>query len=196
VPTAQQQVTRMAIICASAFVVLNITFYFLSGSYFESHRTIVAGVGAVPAYTPDQMQHVQLTLLWFTGVIAAFSFVSGLAPRVVGHVIPVVFGVIDLIAAFVAFSRDAPAVLGTTLLVCGILLPLLAWHSYRGSRPAWAFLIAMCGTFAVVELFGAPKVRGALEVGLWTTMILPGLKVVAVAALASLRGAYVERGPA
>jgi hypothetical protein len=45
-------------------------------------------------------------------------------------------------------------------------------------------------------LFGAPKVRGALDIGLWTTMILPGLNAVAAFTLASLRGEYLERGGA
>jgi hypothetical protein len=83
-----------------------------------------------------------------------------------------------------------------TLLVAGVLMPVLAWHSFfRRSRPAWAFLVAICGVFAVVELFGAPKVRGALDVSLWLTMILPGLNVVAVAALISLRADYLDREP-
>jgi hypothetical protein len=72
-------------------------------------------------------------------------------------------------------------------------MPVLAWHSYHGSRAAWAFLTAMCAVFAVVEVFGAPKVRGALDLSLWLTMILPGLNAVAFAALVSLRADYIDR---
>ena len=105
----------------------------------------------------------------------------------VGHLIPVVLAVGYLVGAVAGFTHNAPGVVGMTLLVAGVLMPVLAWHSFHRSRPAWAFLVAICGVFAVVELFGAPKVRGALDLSLWLTMILPGLNVVAVAALVSLR---------
>ena len=193
-PTAHEQTKYMTIICVGAFVVLNLGFYVLSGSYFESHRELVGGV-SVLSYTPEQMTHVRTTFAMFSGVIAAFGFVAGIRPRVIGHLIPMVLGAVNLAASYAAFSRDQPAVLGMTLLVSGVLMPVLAALSYRQSRPAWAFLIAICGVFAVVEFFGAPKVRGALDVGLWITMILPGLNAVAVAALVSLRGGYVERDP-
>jgi hypothetical protein len=117
-------------------------------------------------------------------------------PRVTGHLIPTLLGVGHLIAAVAVFIHGAPSVLPMTLFVSGVLMPVLAGYSLRGSRAAWAFLVALCGVFAVVELFGAPKLRGALDIGLWITMILPGLNAVATAALASLRGDYVERAPA
>jgi hypothetical protein len=192
---AADQIKRMAIICVTSFVALNAAFYFLSGNYFENHRDIVAGVGAVATYTPEKMMHVRMTFVLLTGVVGAFGFVAGLAPRVVGHFLPVLLGIINLIAAAGAFAKGAPGVLGMTLLVAGILLPTLAHFSWRGSRPAWAFLVAMCAVFSVVEFFGAPKVRGALDIGLWTAMILPGLNAIAVVALASLRGTYVDRSP-
>jgi len=115
---------------------------------------------------------------------------------VMGHLIPMLLGATHLVAGVAAFWHGAPGVLGMTLLVSGVLMPVLVVFSSQGSRPAWAFLIAICGVFAVVEFFGAPKVRGALDVSLWITMILPGLNAVAVAALASLRGEYVERDAA
>jgi hypothetical protein len=121
--------------------------------------------------------------------------------------------VFHLIAGVAAFGHhDVPLVVGVTLLVSGVLMPVLAFYSYRQSRPAWAFLIALCGVFAVVEFFGAPKIRDAMGTGVWTwvirlgapnvheargglwiAMILPGLSAVATAALVSLRGTYVER---
>jgi hypothetical protein len=186
---------RMAIICAGAFVALNAAFYFLSGSYFDSHREILRGV-SVPAYSPEQMAHVRMTFAVFSGVVAAASGVAGIWPRVVGHLIPPLLGATHLVASVMAFQHDAPSVLWVTLLVSGVLMPVLAWHSYHRARPAWAFLVAICGVFAVVEFFGAPKVRGALDLGLWITMILPGLNAVAAFALVSLRGEYVERDPA
>jgi hypothetical protein len=190
--TAHEPTKRMAILCVAAFLALNVVFFILSNSYFDSHRELVAGISQ-PSYSPDQMMHVRVTFAAFSGIVAAFGFVAGLKPRLIGHVIPVLLGAVDLIAGIAAFAHELPAVLGMTLLVCGLVMPVLAWHSYRGSRAAWAFLVAICGVFAVVLLFGAPKVRGALDIGLWITMILPGLNAVAAAALVSLRGEYVER---
>jgi hypothetical protein len=192
-PAASEQIKRMAIVCVTAFVLVNVAFYLMSGSYFASHREIVVGVGSVATYTPELAMHVRMTFVVFSGVVAAFGFVAGLEPRKVGHLLPVLLGLADLAGAVGAFTHDAPAVVGVTLLVAGLLLPVLAHFSFRGSRPAWAFLVAMCGVFALVEFFGAPKVSRAINVGLWTAMILPGLNAVAVAALASLRGSYVER---
>jgi hypothetical protein len=191
--TAPAPIPRIAILTVGAFVALNVAFYFLSGSYFESHREIVAGVGSMPSYSPAQMTHVRLTFALFSGIVAVWGFAAAVWPRVVGHLIPTLLGVGHLAGAVAAFTHGAPSVVGMTLLVSGALMPVLAWHSYRGSRPAWAFLVAICGVFAVVELFGAPKVRGALDIGLWVTMILPGLNAVATAALVSLRGHYIER---
>jgi hypothetical protein len=193
--TAPQPALRIAILCVGAFLVLNVVFFLLSGSYFDGHRELVAGISQ-PSYSPAQMMHVRVTFAVFSGVVAAFAFLAGLWPRVLGHLLPVLLGAVDLIASAGAFMHDSPAVVGMTLLVCGIVMPVLAWHSYRGSRAAWAFLVAICGVFAVVLLFGAPKVRGALDVGLWTTMILPGINAVAAFALVSLRGEYLERSGA
>jgi hypothetical protein len=195
-PTAPEPLKRMAIICVVAFVVANVAFYFMSASYFDSHRQVVPGLGSMPSYSPAEMSHVRTMFAVFTGVVAAFGFAASLRGRLVGHVLPVLFGVAHLVGCVAAFIGNAPAVLGMTLLVSGILLPVLAASSYRGSRPAWAFLVAMCGVFAVVEFFGAPKVRGALGLSLWITMIFPGLNAIAVAALVSLRGEYVERDAA
>jgi hypothetical protein len=195
-PAASDPLKRMAIICVVAFVAVNAAFYVLSGSYFESHVEIVPGIGSRLAYSPEQMTHVRMAFALCTGVIAAFGFVAGLAPRAVGHLIPVVLCLGYLTGAFAAFTRGAPAVVGVTLLVAGLLLPTLAHFSFRGSRSAWAFLIAMCGVFALIGFFGAPKVRDAVHVSLWTAMILPGINAVAAAALASLRRTYVERSVA
>jgi hypothetical protein len=192
--TAHEQTKRMAIICAGAFVALNVAFYFLSGSYFGSHREIVGGV-SVSSYSPEQMAHVRMSFAVFSGVVAACGFAAGIWARTVGHLLPVLFGAGHLAASVGAFANGAPLVVGAVLALSGLLLPVLAWSSYRHARPAWAFLVAMCGVFAVAEFFGAPKIRDALGGGLWIAMIFPGLNAVAVAALLSLRGEYVERDP-
>jgi len=72
-------------------------------------------------------------------------------------------------------------------------MPVLAWHSYQRQRAPWAFLVAICAVFAVTDLFGAPRIGQTLSIGLWSTMIIPGLYAVAAVALIQLRGQYVER---
>lgn len=202
--TAHGQTRHMAILCAGAFIVAYLGFYVMSGSYFGSHHEI----------GPEQMTYIRASFAVFAGVVAAFGFAASTRPREVGHLIPALLGVLHLIAGVAAFlHHDVPLVVGVTLVVSGVLLPVLAFYSYRYSRPAWAFLIALCGVFAVVEFFGAPKIRDAMASGLWTwmvqllgapklqeargglwiAMIFPGISAVAVAALVSLRGKYVER---
>lgn len=192
--TALESIKRMAILGTGPFIVLNVVFYVLSGFYFGSHRQIVAGVGSVPSYSPEQMTHIRMTFAAFLGIVAAAGSFAGTQPRLAGHLLALLLGAIHLAAGGAAFWHGL-RVLGITLLVAGLLMPVLAWYSYRRSRPAWAFLIAICGVFAVAEFFGVSKVRDALDVGLWIAMILPGLNAVAVAALVAIRGEYVERDP-
>ncbi|HEX8111035.1 MAG TPA: hypothetical protein VF516_25065 [Kofleriaceae bacterium] len=112
------------------------------------------------------------------------------------HVLAALLGVANLVFGFFAFTHHLPGALTATLLVSGLLVPTLAHFSYRRSRAAWAFLVALCGVFAVVSLFGAPKISHALDVRLGMTMILPALYVVACVMLALLHANYVDAAPA
>jgi hypothetical protein len=191
------KIKPMALGCAGAFVLVNVFFYFLSASYFDSHTEIVAGAGAVPSYSPAQMMQVRTSFAIFAAVVAGVSFVAALKPREIGHLLPVPFGLVFVISAFPALMSSSPPVLGMTWLIAGALMLSLSWWSYRHrSRPAWAFLIALCAVFAIAELFGAPKIARALDVRLWIAMIDPALKVVAVIALSSLRDDYREAAAA
>jgi hypothetical protein len=193
--TTGQLTTRMAILCGVAFAVVNVAFYFLSQSYFDGHHEIVGGA-SVPTFSPAQVSHIRVVFALITAVIAAVSFVAGLAPRLVGHLLPAVLGACNLVGGIAAVFSHLPGVLGVTLLVAGVLMPVLAWSSYKEhARASWAFLGGMCGVFALVSLFGAPKLRGILDVSLWTTMIFPGLYVVAAVTLYVVRADYVDRAP-
>ncbi|HEX7836451.1 MAG TPA: hypothetical protein VF469_03260 [Kofleriaceae bacterium] len=195
-PTAPGQPERMAILCGVALVAVNALFYFLSDSYVDSHHQIVGGA-SVPSFSPDQVTHIRVVFGAITAVVAAVGFVAGLAPREVGHVLPAVLGLCNLAGGIAALFSSQPGVLGVTLVVSGVLMPTLAHFSYRHhTRAAWAFLGSMCGVFALIGLFGAPKLRGILDVSLWTTMIFPGLYVVAAVTLFALRDDYEARAPA
>ena len=186
---------RVAILCGVALVAVNAFFYFLSDSYFGSHHQIVGGA-TVASFSPEQVRHIRVVFGGITAVIALVSFVAGLRPREVGHLLPTVLGLCNLVGGIAAAFSNLPGVLGATLFVAGVLMPVLALSSYRHrARPAWAFLGSMCGVFAVVSLFGAPKLRGILDVSLWTTMIFPGLYLVADVTLYALRDDYVDREP-
>jgi hypothetical protein len=194
-PTADSKAStaQIALTCAIAFVVLNVFFYFMSTGYFESHRSMSAGAGLTSSYTAAQMTQIRVAFGILTGVLAVSAIVAWLRPRQVGHVIAAMFGAFYIIAAIPAFSRGAPPVLGVTWLVAGSLMLGMVWQSYfHRSRASWAMLVAMCGVLAAAEVFGAPKLARAVDVTLWLAMVLPGLKLIALVALASVRDEYVE----
>lgn len=193
-PSDRAAFLRLAPLFAIGFLLVNAAFYVLSGSYFESHHQIV-GSDTVPLYSPAEATHLRMAFAAVSGVVTAIAFVASLARRQVGHVLAALLGLSNLAFGVLAASHSQPGALTATLLITGVLVPTLAHFSYRRSRAAWAFLVALCGVFAVVGLFGAPKIRGVLDVSLWTTMIFPGLYLVACATLAVLSDDYVERGP-
>lgn len=195
-PSDRAPIHRLALLFVVGFLVVNAAFFLLSGSYFDSHHQIVGGA-SVPTFSPAQASHLRVVFAVVSGVVAAVGFVAGLARRGVGHALAALLGVADLVFGVLALKHDQPGALTATLLVTGLVVPALAWFSYHHrSRAAWSFLVALCGVFAVVGVFGAPKVRGVLDVSLWTTMIFPGLYVVACATLALLRDDYVDAAPA
>jgi len=66
-------------------------------------------------------------------------------------------------------------VLPVFLFACGAAMPYLAWRSWQGSRVGWAFLTTLCGVLAVCLLFGAPKVKALLHLGLWPALAFPAI---------------------
>ena len=97
-----------------------------------------------------------------------------------------------MVAGFFALGTSIPTVLGVTLLFLGMLVPLLIWRSLVYSRAAWSFLLSTCAVLGLILMFGAPKVRGLLGIGLWTAMIIPGLLVLGAVALGLARRDYRE----
>ncbi|HEX3764288.1 MAG TPA: hypothetical protein VHW23_36590 [Kofleriaceae bacterium] len=193
-PSDRTPIVRLAPLFVIGFLLVNGAFYVLSGSYFESHHQLVGGE-SVPLYSPAEASHVRMVFAAMSGAIAAVAFIASLARRVVGHALAALLGLANLVFGALAASHGQPGALTSTLLITGVVVPALAVQSYRRSRAAWAFLVALCGVFAVVGLFGAPKVRGVLDVSLWTTMIFPGLYLVASATLAQLRDDYLDTTP-
>ena len=171
-------------IVITAVAILNVAFYFLSVMYFDDRA---ARFGAL---SEAQISGVRGAFAMFTGSIGIASIISTLAPREIGHGIAGLAGLGSLYAAYGAFSHEMPGVLTAALVVLGVAFPLLVWRSLARSRAAWAALTSLCSVYATVLLFGAPKVRGILGVGLWTALIIPGLLAVATVAMTMIRDDY------
>jgi hypothetical protein len=196
-PTAKPD-NRIVILCATAFgvvVALNLAFLLLSSGYFESHKELVGGA-LVPSYTPDQMMKVRISFAACSILVTATGAIAWLRPREVGHLLAALFGAVYILAVIRGLvTASIPGVLAATWLVAGVVLIVLTRQSYfQRSRAAWSVIVAICGVFAVCELFGAPKIAGALNISLWLAMISPGLKVVATVALVALRNDYEDAG--
>jgi hypothetical protein len=128
----------------------------------------------------------------FSGLVALSAIAAAFAPKLVGHVLGVVMGVLAFGAGVEAYQHQLPSALWAALLIFGALMPLLAIRSWKGHRAAWAFLTVICGTLGVCLLFGAPKIRGLLGIGLWNALIIPGVLATATAALGSLHARYKD----
>lgn len=183
-----EQSPRVALIFAVvAFLLINAAFYFLSGNYFDAHSG---------QYTPERMSQIRVAFAITCGAIIAVNFLVGLNRRIGAHLLAAILGLGSIVAGVGSLLAGLPAVLGFVQLVAGVLMPVLAWFSYRRLRAPWAFLVAICGVFAVTDMFGAPRIGQTLSINLWSTMVIPGLYAVAAVALIHLRGQYIERDTA
>jgi hypothetical protein len=176
---AKQVARRTAAVIFGALAMMNTLFWFLSTLYFDDHHLDAANIMVVRG-----------AFATLTGVLSIATFIASLAPRVVGHVLATLLGCLALVSSVEAMAHGMPAAMYGTLLIAGILFPVLAWWSWRGSRPAWSFLIAMACVFGITSFFGAPKLRSQLDTSLWYALIVPGLYFTTVASLTMLRGHY------
>lgn len=179
-----KSLAQVAMLVGTAAILTNVAFYILAGKYFEDRSAIYGGV------TPEQVAGVRLAFGVFTGSVAVASIVAAWQPMLFGHIVTALASIAALIAGVSAAKHDMTAVLPVSLLVSSAVLGTLTWKSLDRSRPAWAFLVGMTSILSAVLLFGATKVRGALDVGLWTALIIPGLLVVATVALTLVRDEY------
>src|ERR1043165_181947 len=152
-PAAKQQNATMqvAILVAIFVVVLNVAFYFLSNTYFDSKR---GAFGAAPV-TDEQIHATRMQFVWFTVIVGAAAVAASYAARIVGHVIAALIGAGSLVIALYALSSTSlPKVLGVTLFLIGALMPTLVYLSLaRHVRAAWAFLVATTTTYTCVLFF-------------------------------------------
>ena len=187
-PTTRETATRTAIVIGGTALLFNAAFYFLSSLYFDSHKIYTPGVGEF--VDSASLGHARTAFGILSLLVAASAFAASLAPRVIGHALAVALGAAALFAGYESFDHALPSVMTAVLVAVGLLLPTLAHFSWRHSRAAWSYLIAITTVFGIVTFFGAPKVRNVLDIGFWTAMILPGLQFVTVTALAMVRTEY------
>jgi hypothetical protein len=186
--TPMNPALQMAIIIAVFCVLLNVAFYFLSGIYFDGKKA-TAGLLGEPI-TSAHVNGVRIAFAVFTGSVSAAAMGAMFSPKWVSHSLSLIAGLAAMVGSYYAFTKGMPKVLPVALLTLGVMFPLLVWRSLERSRAAWSFLVAMCFSLAVVLLFGAPKVRAQVDIGLWTAMIIPGMLVVAGISLTMLRRDY------
>lgn len=184
----QRLAVQLTIIIAVSLVLLNVVFYFLSGFYYDDKR---ASQGMMSTITSSTVSSTRVSFGIFSGITGVTLIASMFAPKWVGHTVAAAFGLAAFIAAFFAGRAGTPLALTVSLVVIGALFPSLAVLSLlRRSRGAWAFLCSMCWVLAVIMLFGAPKIRSQIDIGLWTAMLIPGLLAVAAIALTMVRRDY------
>nr|HEX4316890.1 hypothetical protein [Kofleriaceae bacterium] len=187
--TAPASVKRLVTVAAVIVAVANVVFFLLSTLYFHS-KVQFTPQGQIPAFSDAEAMSIRLSFALVSAVIAAAAIGVGIAPRSVSHGIMMVLAPVSLAAGVAAATYGLPGVLAAAELILGTLLAVIVPLSWKGSRGAWSFVVAIAAVYAVVLFFGAPKVRGVLHVGLWTTLVLPGLNVVALVGLVKSRQNY------
>lgn len=104
-----------------------------------------------------------------------------------GAITAMLLGVGLVLLGFGAAMRDdpLPTPLVIALFLFGGMQAALGWLSLRRVRLAWAFATSLSGTAAIAFLFGAPKIRSALEVELGVAL-LPALVAAAASIMLAL----------
>lgn len=181
------QARQVSIIIAIVAVVLNVAFYFLSKAYFDD-RAATAGVIA-----PATISATRMAFAVMSAVVGVAAIITQFAPRLMAHGIAGITGVLSLVGAVAANMKDFHPVLPVTLGLLGAIMLVLVYLSMsQRSRVAWSFLIATCAVGALCTLFGATKVRNAVDVSLYYALILPGVLVVAAVMLVGQAEDYAE----
>lgn len=189
-PGEANPIVQLAILIAILAAILNVGFFFVSDAYFADRAKRFGPLEL------ERLSGARFDFAIFSIVVAAGAILAALRPRAVAHGIPVLAGAASLLAGFAALGSDTSVVLALTLIVVAGLFELLVFRSLQGSRAAWSCLAALCIVYGVVMLFGAPKLRGILGVGMWVAMIVPGLLAVATSALRAVRDDYREEDAA
>ncbi|MFN0253373.1 MAG: hypothetical protein ACKV2T_41265 [Kofleriaceae bacterium] len=199
-----RQAKQVAVIIAVSVALLNVAFYFLSQMYFDDRAATQAltpgerfgvenSVTLRAQFDAAALKGSRFAFAIMSSIIGLAAVVAQFAPRYTSHLLAGLVGVLALLGAIVTRQKDFHVVLPVALGVTGVAMIGLVYLSLASkSRAAWAFLTATCAVGALVMLFGATKVRNALDVSLYYTLIVPGILVVATVMLVAISDDYAE----
>jgi hypothetical protein len=94
--------------------------------------------------------------------------------RLIAHLLTALVGLMLIAGGIAATFSEAPRVLPVALLAFGIAGVALPHYAWRGSRPAWAFAVALDGVLMPCLLFGSPKIARLFDINL----AIAGLPVI------------------
>jgi hypothetical protein len=178
---SKPQTSHLLGIIGIVLIATNAFFFLASNSYAQDHLL-----------SNNHLMATRIAFAISSIVVGMSAFGATYEPRLVGHAFGFLLSVSMLVGGIAAFIGHLPPVLGFTMLMVAGITGVLAFHSMRGSRVAWSFLTSLMAVMGIVTLFGAPKVRNLLHIGLWYAIIIPGLLAVGVVALGLIRRDYSE----
>ena len=182
-PRQAKQIAGIIAICA---VVLNVAFHFLANAYYAD-RAATYGMAS-----PEAMSSARIAFAVMTATVAATAIAALFAPRAVAHGLASVVALVAIVGAVLGATKFHP-VLPVALGLLGVLMLVLVYFSLQAkSRASWAFLTATCAVGGLVTLFGATKVRNAIDIPLFYALILPGILIVATVMLVQVADEYAE----
>ncbi len=176
------QTSQLLGIIGIVLIATNAFFFLASNSYAKDH--LLAN---------NDLMATRIAFAISSIVVGMSAFAAAYEPKLVGHALGFLLAISMLAGGIAAFIGHLPPVLGVTMLMVAGITGILAFHSMRGSRVAWSFLVALMTVMGIVTLFGAPKVRNLLHIGLWYAIIIPGLLAVGVVALGLIRRDYRDQ---
>ena len=181
-------------VCAvGAAIVANVVMYLLSAEYFSVCQPPANGVGActwVLTVPEAHLTSLRVAFAVFTAVIGFAAIAAAVAPWLFAHGLAALAGICAVAATIAAATIGLPGSLTIVLAISAVMFVALTWHSMKGSRPAWAFLLSLSLVTALGGVFGAPKLRDTADINLWTAMIVPGLMLCCTIALAVCRDQF------
>ena len=101
---------------------------------------------------------------------------SATSPGAIGAYLGMGIGLGLLVLGVLGGLRTDPLPFALVLAMClfGAMEGVVSWLTIRRQRIAWSFAVSISGTMALACLFGAPKIRDAMEVGIGLA-VLPSL---------------------
>jgi hypothetical protein len=182
--TTKPHTSQLLGIIGIVLIATNAFFFLASNSYAKDH--LLAN---------NDVMATRIAFAISTILVGVSAFAAAYEPRLIGHAFGFLLSVASFVGGIAAFIGHLPPVLGITMLIVGVITGILAFQSMRGSRVAWSFLTSLMTVMGVVTLFGAPKVRALLHIGLWYAIMIPGVLAVGVVALGMIRRDYRDSVP-